>query len=245
MSRPAAVRVQKVIAERGLASRREAERWIEEGRVCVNGKVVSLGEKCQPDRDTISVDGNVIARVSPRKVVVAMNKPKGFLCTNDDPHAKKTVFDLLPDELRKLRLFCVGRLDKDSEGLLLLTNDGSIQQQLAHPSYHVLKKYHVDINKPLQETDIPKLVRGIKWEGELLRIEKVTLRRGKPADAWKHLEISLHHGKKREIRRLLYAFGYEVKKLRRVQIGNLKLKGIPRGHIKTLGKREIRQLFES
>ena len=245
MSRPISVRVQKVIADRGLASRREAERWIEEGRVSVNGETVTLGAKCDPDRDAVSVDDNVISRSNPRRVVIAMNKPKGFLCTNDDPHAKKTVFDLLPDELRSLRLFCVGRLDKDSEGLLLITNDGEIQQKLAHPSYNVLKKYHVDINKPLKEADGPKRVRGIKWEGEQLRIERVYPRPSKPGDAWKQLEIVMHHGKKREIRRLLYAFGYEVKKLRRVQIGNLRLKGIPRGHIKTLGKRDIRLLFET
>jgi 23S rRNA pseudouridine2605 synthase len=245
MSKSTAVRVQKILADHGMASRREAERWIEEGRVCVNGEVISLGAKCDPARDSVSVDGNVIARSRPQKVILAMNKPKGFVCTNEDPHAKKTVFDLLPEELQQLRLFCVGRLDKESEGLLLLTNDGSLQQKLAHPSYNIQKKYHVDINKPLQEGDIRKLVRGIKWEGEHLSIDKVVPRPSKTGDAWKHLEITLHHGKKREIRRLLYAFGYDVRKLRRVQIGQLRLKGIPRGHIQTLGKREIKLLFES
>ena len=238
------VRVQKAIADRGLASRREAERWIEEGRVTVNGDIVELGAKCLPESDTIEVDGRVITRRQPPKVVVAMNKPKGFLCTNDDPHAQKTVFELLPPELRKLRLFCVGRLDKDSEGLLLLTNDGSLQQQLAHPSYNVIKKYHVEINNALREEDIPKLLRGIKWEGEHLSVEKVIPRNTREGEAWKRLEVTLHHGKKREIRRLFYAFGYDVRKLRRVQIGQLRLKGIPRGHIRTLRKQEIKQLFE-
>jgi len=238
------IRVQKVIADRGLASRREAERWIEEGRISVNGEIIDLGAKCLPGKDTIEVDGRVISRRQPPKIVIAMNKPKGFVCTNDDPHATKTVFELLPPELRKIRLFCVGRLDKESEGLLLLTNDGGIQQQLAHPSYNVLKKYHVDINKPLREEDIRKLKRGIKWEGEQLGLEKVVPRHTRSGDAWKQLEVILHHGKKREIRRLFYAFGYDVKKLRRVQIGQLRLKGIPRGHIKTLGRREIQQLFE-
>lgn len=239
------IRVQKVIADRGLASRREAERWIEEGRISVNGEIIDLGAKCLPGKDTIEVDGRVISRRQPPKVVIAMNKPKGFVCTNDDPHATKTVFELLPPELRKIRLFCVGRLDMESEGLLLLTNDGSIQQQLAHPSYNVLKKYHVDINKSLREEDIRKLKRGIKWEGEQLSLEKVVPRHSRSGDAWKQLEVILHHGKKREIRRLFYAFGYDVKKLRRVQIGQLRLKGIPRGHIKTLGRREIQQLFET
>lgn len=244
MKRPQPVRVQKIIADRGLASRREAERWIEEGRVTVNGELIELGAKCLPGKDSVAVDGRVISRREPPKLVIAMNKPKGFVCTNEDPHAKKTVFDLLPPELSKIRLFCVGRLDKESEGLLLLTNDGSIQQQLAHPSYNVVKKYHVDIDKPLREEDVKKLRRGITWEGERLGIEKVIPRNARTRDAWKQLEVSLHHGKKREIRRLFYAFGYDVKKLQRIQIGQFKLKGLPRGHIKTLGKREIRQLFE-
>jgi 23S rRNA pseudouridine2605 synthase len=239
------VRVQKAIADRGLASRREAEQWIEEGRVAVNGSIVELGAKCLPGQDTIEVDGRVITRREPPKVVIAMNKPKGFLCTNDDPHAKKTVFDLLPPELARMRLFCVGRLDKDSEGLLLLTNDGSLQQQLAHPSYNVLKKYQVDTDKAVREEDVPKLLKGIKWEGERLSVEKVTPRGARTGDSWKQLEVTLHHGKKREIRRLFYAFGYDVKKLRRTQIGQFRLKGIPRGHIRTLGKRDIRLLFEA
>jgi len=244
MKRPQSIRVQKVIADRGLASRREAERWIQEGRVTVNGEIVELGAKCTPASDTVAIDGRVISRREPPRVVVAMNKPKGFVCTNDDPHAKKTVFDLLPPELMKLRLFCVGRLDMESEGLLLLTNDGSIQQQLAHPSYNVLKKYHVDIDKPLREEDVRKLRRGIKWEGEHLSIEKVIPRSARSGEAWKQLEVSLHHGKKREIRRLFYAFGYDVRKLRRIQIGQLKLKGLARGHIRTLNKKEIGLLFE-
>jgi len=239
------VRVQKAIADRGLASRREAEKWIEEGRVTVNGVIVTLGDRCQPGRDLIEVDGRKLPRREPPKVVIAMNKPRGFVCTNDDPHAQRTVFDLLPPELRPQRLFCVGRLDKESEGLLLLTNDGSLQQQLAHPSYNVMKKYHVELDKPLKEADIRKLLRGIDWEGERLSIEKVRPLRSRAGENWKSLEVVLHHGKKREIRRLFYAFSYDVKRLKRVQIGQYKLKGIPRGHIQSLGRKEIQQLFEA
>ena len=239
------VRVQKAIADRGLASRREAEQWISEGRVEVNGQIVSLGDKCLPGKDLIAVDGNPLPRLRPPRVVIAMNKPKGFLCTNEDPHAQRTVFDLLPPELRELRLFCVGRLDKESEGLLLLTNDGELQQQLAHPSYNVLKKYHVQLNKALAQGDIPKLRRGINWEGERLSVEKVVPLPARGGDSWKSLEVILHHGKKREIRRLFYAFGYDVKRLKRVQIGQFRLKGIPRGHIRTLGKKEIALFFEA
>ena len=246
MTGDSSVRIQKAIADRGLASRREAERWIEEGRVAVNGKPVQLGDRCDPARDTVTVDGNPISRRSATKVVVAMNKPRGFVCTNEDPHAKRTVFDLLPPELARMRLFCVGRLDKDSEGLLLLTNDGELQQRLAHPSYGVLKRYHVDIQQPLREEDVVKLKKGIRWEGEHLSVEKVVPRHARGGKtAWKELEVSLHHGKKREIRRLFYAFGYDVKRLKRVQIGEFTLKGLPRGHIRTLRRGEIESLFAS
>jgi 23S rRNA pseudouridine2605 synthase len=243
MEKGQTIRVQKVIADHGLASRRQAEAWIEEGRVTVNGEPVELGAKCDPRTDLVAVDGNPLPRRQPRKVVIAMHKPRGFVCTNEDPHAERTVFDLLPAELRGERLFCVGRLDKESEGLLLLTNDGGLQQQLAHPSYRVVKKYHVEIDKSLARNDLQKLVRGISWEGERLSVERVHPLKSKAGENWKQLEVVMHHGKKREIRRLFYAVGYDVRKLRRVQIGEFKLKGLPRGHIRTLGKKEIQQLF--
>jgi 23S rRNA pseudouridine2605 synthase len=237
------VRVQKVIADRGLASRRQAEQWIEEGRVTVNGAIISLGDKCLPSTDAVAVDGNTIPRREPRKLVLAMNKPKGVTCTNADPHAKKTVFDLLPQEFQSQRLFCVGRLDVESEGLLILTNDGKLKQELTHPSFNVVKLYSVEIDKPLQQADVPKLIRGIKWEGDTLSLDKVFPSGTRARENWKQLEVTLHHGKKREIRRLFYAFGYEVKKLRRFQIGQYPVKGIPRGGFRILGKNDIKLLF--
>lgn len=239
------VRVQKVIADRGYASRREAEAWIEESRVTVNGATISLGDKCRPFQDDIRVDGKRIRRTQQTKMVFAMNKPRGYLCTNKDPHGGKTVFDLLPPELRSVRLSCVGRLDKESEGLLLLTNDGELQNKLAHPSYRVRKIYHAQLNIPLKESDVPKLIRGITWEGQQLSVEKVFPIGDRVKEDWKNLELTMHHGKKREIRRLFYAFGYDVKRLRRVQIGNLRLRAIPRGQFKALEKKDIDLLFES
>lgn len=238
------VRVQKIIAEHGLASRREAEEWISEGRVTVNGETITLGDKCLPSSDTVVVDGNTLPKKSPRKITVAMNKPKGYVCTNDDPHAKRTVFELVPPDLTESRLFCVGRLDKESEGLLLLTNDGKLQQQLTHPSYNVTKIYAVEIDRPLQQADIPKLRKGIDWEGERLTIDKVFPMKGLGKESWKRLEVTMHHGKKREIRRLFYAFGYEVKRLQRTQIGAFQLKNIPKGAMRVLTGKDIRLLFE-
>lgn len=238
------VRLQKVIAEHGLASRRVAESWIAEGRVLLNGEIAQLGDSCFPDKDTIHVDGRPLPKASPETVVLAMNKPRGFVCTNSDPHADKTVFDLLPPEFANSRLFCVGRLDKESEGLLILTNDGALQQELTHPSYHIRKRYIVDLDKALDPNLVPKLIRGIKWEGEHLSVDKVFPIKTATKENWKILEITLHHGRKREIRRLLYAFGYDVKRLRRVQIGQFVMKGIPRGTAMVMRRKQIRLLFE-
>lgn len=237
------VRIQKLIADSGMASRRQAEKWIEEGRVTINGNVAVLGDRCVPGDELLEVDGKKLPRKMPPKVVIAMNKPKNYLCTNSDPHDGRTVFELLTPELQRLRLFCVGRLDKESEGLLLLTNDGELQQQLAHPSFQVAKIYHVIIDRHLAESDIAKLRKGIRWEGEHLAIDKVFPARTRNGEDWSRLEVTLHHGKKREIRRLFYAFDYEVKKLKRVQIGAFRLKGIPRGKFKILSNHEIGLFF--
>lgn len=239
-----AERIQKIIAQRDEVSRREAEHWIAEGRVLVNGNPVSLGDKCLPSSDTITVDGRVLPCSAPRKVVIALNKPRGYLCSNRDPHGGKTVFDLIPPDLNPQGLSCVGRLDKDSEGLLLLTNDGQLKQQLTHPSYGIVKKYAVELNKPLDPGDVRKLLKGIQWEGEPLSVDKVFPFKRNRRENWKELEVTLHHGKKREIRRLFYAFGYNVKRLKRYQIGGFQLKGIPRGAFRILNRREIRQLRE-
>lgn len=239
-----AVRVQKVLADRGLASRREAESWISEGRVTVNGVTASLGDKCHPARDDIRVDDNPVPRAAPQKVVLALNKPRGYLCTNRDPHGGRTVFDLLPPELRQFKLSCVGRLDKESEGLLLLTNDGDLQNRLAHPAHRVRKVYHVQIDKPLRQEAVPRLLRGIQWEGERLSVDKVFPVKTAGRENWASLEITIRHGRKREIRRLLYALGYEVQRLRRVQIGRLTVRRIPRGQFKFLSGRDLSLLFD-
>jgi 23S rRNA pseudouridine2605 synthase len=239
-----AQRLQKIIADRGLASRREAEGWIEAGRVKVNGRVANLGDKADPALDEIRVGRRVIPATPPRPTVLMMNKPKGWVCTNADPHADKTVFDLLPTDLQKKKLVCAGRLDKDSEGLLILSNDGDLVQALTHPSSGVVKRYRVKLSKPLPEDLIPKLLEGKKIEGDHLRFEKVIPAPASRADAAQHCEVHLHHGKKREIRRLFEAFGIYVKKLRRIQIGGLVLKRLGPGMFKELNEREIRLLFK-
>lgn len=238
------VRVQKALADRGLASRREAEGWIEEARVTVNGEVVRLGDKCAPGVDRIAVDGKTVPYKAPPALTLALHKPRGVVCTNRDPHGGRTVFDLLPPELHRQRLFCVGRLDKDSEGLLLLTNDGELRQRVSHPSHQVKKIYEVRLDRPLEPAEIPRLRAGIVWEGERLCLEKVFPRKQQEKEDWQQLEVTLLHGKKRELRRLFYALKYDVRRLRRLQIGGLRLKGIPRGAFRLLSKQDLRMLFQ-
>lgn len=240
------VRLQKYLAERGLSSRREAESWIEDGIVRVNGKVAVLGTKVDPDKDHVTVAGKKLKPASPqnviKKVVLAVNKPRGILCSNADPHHAQTIFDILPGKYKRHRLFCVGRLDKESEGLLILTNDGELSNRLTHPKYGVIKRYQVTLNKPFDPKIAPLLIKGITDEGEHLCADKVI-----PAtsglNAEKRLEVHLKQGKNREIRRLFQAFAYRVHRLKRIQIGQFKLKQIAKEGIKDLSKKEIELLL--
>ncbi len=235
-------RVQKIIAQAGICSRREAERLITEGKVRVNGKVAQLGDKALPSA-AIFVNNKPILHKAERPITLLMNKPKGYLCTNSDPFAEKTVFQLLQPEFQNMRLFCAGRLDKDSEGLLILTNDGSLANRISHPSTQINKRYRVVLHRDFNKADIPKLLEGIEYEGDFLKAEKVLPAPDVNAGAARRLEVHLHHGKKREIRRLFEAHRYFVKKLVRIQIGGLVLKNIPKGGIKVLGQKDIERLF--
>jgi len=241
MNEPAEQRIQKIIAASGLCSRREAERYIDDGLVRVNGKVAALGDKATPDAD-IFVDNKPLLKKPERKVTLVMNKPKGYVCTNSDPNAGRTVFDLLPPDLRRLRLFCAGRLDKDSEGLLVITNDGELANRITHPSTQLIKRYRVVLHRDFNPDDIPKLLEGTEYDGDFLKAEKVIPAPALGDDHRRRLEVHLHHGKKREVRRLFEANRYFVKKLVRVQIGGIVLKNIPKGGIKVLGRKELDRL---
>ena len=242
MSEQESQRIQKLIANAGICSRREAERIIEDGNVRVNGKIAQLGDKATLD-DAIFVNNKPILRKEERSITLIMNKPKGTLCTNSDPHADRTVFDLLPPDLQRQRLFCAGRLDKDSEGLLVITNDGDLAHRLTHPSNQVVKRYRVVLHRDFNKADIPKLLTGTEYEGDFLKAEKVIPAPQAGEGYQRRLEVHLHHGKKREVRRLFEANRYFVKKLVRHQIGSIILKNIPRGGIKILGKKDIERLF--
>lgn len=235
-------RVQKIIANAGICSRREAEKLIETGKVRVNGKTIELGTKALTT-DAIFVNNKPILKAKEAPITLILNKPKGIICSNSDPFATQTVFDLLPTDLQKKRLFCAGRLDKDSEGMLVITNDGALANELTHPSANIIKRYRVTLNKDLKPNDIPKLLEGVEFEGDFLKADKIIpAPTGKEGDQRK-LEVHLSHGKKREIRRLFEAHRYYVKKLVRIQIGKIQLKNIAKGGIKILSKKDIERLL--
>ncbi len=235
-------RIQKLIAKSGLCSRREAEQEIKDGHVRVNGKIAQLGNKATAG-DAIFVNNKPILWKDERTITLIMNKPKGVHCTNSDPHAQRTVFDLLPSEFQRHRLFCAGRLDKDSEGLLVLTNDGDLAHRLTHPSTEIVKRYRVVLHRDFKKEDIPKLLAGTEYEGVFLKAEKVITSPLEGEGHKRRLEVHLHHGKKREVRRLFEANRYYIKKLVRVQIGGIVLKNLPRSGIRILSKKDIERLF--
>lgn len=238
-----AVRLQKYLADAGVCSRRAAEQLITQGEVWVNGQPAALGQKIEPGVDKIVVEGRQIRAAVQPKLTLAVHKPRGLVCSNDDPHNADTVFTLLPRQFAQHRFFCAGRLDKDSEGLVILTTDGDLAQRLTHPSNLVTKRYHVILEKGFPREKIPRLLNGIIADGERLKVEYANPINPNPAGLATSYDVHMHHGKKREIRQLFLGLGYPVKRLRRYQIGALQLKGIPLRAGKQLSPAQIESLF--
>lgn len=227
------VRLQKFLAEAGLGSRRHCETLITSGQVAVNGQpAVTLGTKIDPGHDRVTVAGKPVC--IERKVYIALNKPAGYLCTNHDTHDRRRVLDLLPAELP--RLYTVGRLDYDTEGLLLLTNDGNFSLRLTHPRYKMPKTYRVEVDGELTPAHVAQLLKGVRSDGELLRAEKVFDVQGT------RLQLVLREGKKRQVRRMLAAVGHPVKKLTRVSVGSVTLGNLKPGQWRYLTNEEIHKL---
>ncbi len=234
------VRLQKFLADAGVASRRAAERMILDGRIAINGDVVTeLGTKVKTSGDEVSVDGNPV-RVK-RKIYLALHKPAGYVCTKDDPEKRRLVTDLLPKDKRHVQT--VGRLDRASEGLLLLTNDGDFSLHLAHPRYGVVKTYVAIVTGKVDRNLPAKLVKGISDRGEFLKAHSARILSANKTHSV--FEIDLTEGKNREVRRLLAAFGFEVERLIRVRIGKLNLADLPLGKWRTLTETEIKSLLDA
>jgi len=232
------IRLQKVLAEAGLASRRAAEELIAEGRVEVNGEVAILGRRVDPDRDVIRVDG---ARVptARRHRYILLNKPKGVVTTLDDPEGRRTVADFLP---KGPRLFHVGRLDADTTGLLLLTNDGDLANRLTHPRYEVAKTYVAAVDGQVTPAVLKKLKAGVELEDGLLKPDSVKLLDASPRGSL--LRITLHEGRNRAVRRLLDAVGHPVVDLSRVALGPLQLGSLKIGQTRELTRDELGALLD-
>lgn len=239
------IRLQKFISTAGICSRRAAEELIIRGEVAVNGKPAELGQRIEPGRDRVVVGGRLVEPAAIAPMTLAMHKPKGYLCSHGDPHHKRTIYDLLPRELASRRFLCAGRLDLDSEGLLILTTDGELANRLMHPASRVVKRYRVTLNRPFPEAKIAILLRGVEVEGELMKVERAFPIKVGRTDEFTDWEVHLHHGKKREIRRLFETLGYRVKRLKRFQIGNFSLRRIPLAKSKVLTDRDLRLLFQS
>jgi 23S rRNA pseudouridine2605 synthase len=232
------VRLQKFLAEAGVASRRASERFILDGRVAVNGQAVrELGGKVDPAGDKVTVDG---APVRPkRKLYVALNKPRGYLCSRQDELHRRTIGGLLPREWSNL--YSVGRLDYDSEGLIFLTNDGEFSLHLTHPRYGVRKKYLATVEGRVEPEMLRRLVGGVSHGGEKLKADKVRLLSANNSASV--VELELAEGKNREVRRLFESQGLTVSRLVRTQIGKIKLGELPGGKWRTLTEPEIKSLL--
>lgn len=243
-------RVQKFLSSAGLASRRKAEEFIKSGQVTVNGRKAKLGDKVDPDHDVVKVYGKLI-KPAEAKIYLMLNKPKGVVVSKTDPRGRKTVFDLLPVDIRS-KVWNVGRLDFDTEGLLLLTNDGDLTQALAHPKYEHDKEYEVTTQEVPDDNQLDKLRQGVEISTGITYPAKVRLfhhrqnphqspsPKGRGQYSGPTVRIIIHEGKKRQIRRMCDAVGLTVANLKRIRIGKLNLPSdLPPGQYRTINKADI------
>ena len=230
------IRLNKYIANAGICSRREADELIKQGLVTVNGKVVNeMGYQVEKT-DKVVFDGQNITPEKP--VYVLLNKPKGYISTTKDDKARKTVVDLTANA-SPYRLFPVGRLDRSTTGVILLTNDGHLTKKLTHPSFNVKKIYHVTLDKKVSVEDMPAIADGIRLEEGVVEIDNISFIEGKPRN---EIGIEIHIGWNRVIRRIFQRLGYEVEKLDRVVFAGLTKKNIKRGHWRILTELEVNNL---
>ena len=231
---PDEMRLNKFISNAGVCSRRQADEYIKAGYVTVNDvAVLEMGYKVKPS-DIVKFKNRKVQ--NEKKVYVLLNKPKGYLTTVSDDRERKTVMELV-NTVKDVRLYPVGRLDRNSTGILLMTNDGELAQKLSHPSGEVTKVYQVELDKPLDQKDLLKIREGVELEDGKANVDQVeyTLPRGDD----KHVGIELHSGKNRIVRRIFESIGYEVQKLDRVLYAGLTKKNLPRGKWRFLTEKEV------
>ncbi|MBP1723407.1 MAG: pseudouridine synthase, partial [Deltaproteobacteria bacterium] len=223
--------------EIGLASRRQAEEMIRQGRVTVNGRAARIGEKVDPSRDHIKVDGRRVALPS-EKLYLLLHKPKNTVTTLEDPEGRPTVLSLVKE--KRARLFPVGRLDYDAEGFLLLTNDGDLAHRLSHPSFRIPRTYRVKVKGKPSPEEIRKLSRGISLEDGPTAPCRITFLRETRENAW--MEMTLREGRNRQVKRMWEKMGYPVLKLKRVSFAGLALGNLQPGEYRALGPKELEKI---
>ena len=227
------IRLNKFMSNAGICSRREADVLIQTGVVTVNGKVITeLGYKIQAT-DLIQYDGGTVSVSSKRYVL--LNKPKGYITAIDDPRGRKTVMTLVSKACKE-QIFPLGKMERDTTGLLLFTNDGDIAKKLMHPRYQAAKLYHVELNKPVSKEDLEKLLKGLDLEDGKTKVEKAVYVEGGTS---KEVGIEIRSGKQQIVRRLFEAMGFQITKLDRVQYAGLTKKDLPRGYYRHLTEQEV------
>lgn len=231
-------RVQKILAQAGAASRRKAERLILQGRVTVNGRPVKLGDSADPQKDVVALDGQRL-RLESGKLYLALHKPRGFVTTMEDERGRRCVAQLVEDVPG--RVYPVGRLDKDSEGLLIMTNDGAFANAIAHPRSHVAKTYRVTLRPGINEDQLVQISTGILIDGKMTAPAKARVLEQQQGRAV--VEIVLYEGRNREIRKMCEALGLEVARLKRTAVGPVRLSMLPQGHWRELTKEEVKALL--
>lgn len=229
-------RIQKIISECGITSRRNAEELIIQGKVKVNGKIAKIGEKADLDKDKIIVNGRLLKDVE--KIYLAINKPAGLVTSTKDPH-EKTIMEIIPEKFKKMKVYPVGRLDKYTEGLLFLTNDGDFANLLMHPRYSIEKRYEGLCSGIISKEEQEKIKNGIKLEEGLAKGKIFS----KSLKDNSYFVIKINTGWNRQIRRMMESIGHKVLRLKRTDIGKYSLENLGRKRIKILSKREVEELI--
>ena len=233
------IRIQKVLSEQGIASRRKAEEWIEQGKIKINGRPAALGQKINPNRDVVTIDGErVYFQKSSQKYYIMLNKPRGFVTTMNDELGRRCVAELVEDVPE--RVYPIGRLDKDSEGLLLFTNDGEFANLIMHPSHHVSKTYRVTVRPEISDAQVVRLSTGVEIDGKKTSPAHVTVLEKQPGRVV--LQVVIYEGRNRQVRKMCEAVGLEVARLKRTAVGPLKLGMLAPGKWRELRPGEIGML---
>lgn len=231
------MRINKFLSNSGLASRRKCDQLIEEGKVFVNGKqVTELGSQINEKKDKVTVEGKTITLPS-SFVYIKLNKPKGYACTAQDEKGRKTIYDLIDSEER---LFSIGRLDYDTEGIILLTNDGDFANKVAHPKFNIDKEYRVTVEGEIKESEMAVMRKGVVVDGQ--RMPSAIVNFISYENGYTKLSVIIDEGQNRQIRRMFEAIGKTIKLLKRVRIGQVRLGGLRRGDYKDLTEVELNSL---